>query len=107
MKTMKTAKQKIWRISLRMMWMVIVFLIACKPNQDKKNVESTDTIEKKDTVKETTQVIKDTIKKDTVAQVKVIPKKKPIYKKPKPVDPGPVCKYGVIRKENKPIGGDS
>lgn len=111
---MRTVKQKVWRVSLRMMWMVIVFLIACKPNQDKKSVESTENTEKKDTVEETSPVVVDTIKKDTIAQVKVVPKKKPLPRKdtivikPRPTDPGPVCKYGVMRKEiNTTIGGDS
>lgn len=105
---MKTIKQKVWRVSLKMMWLAIVFLIACKSNQDKKTDDNIDVTPKKDSIKEITKtdtIVGDTQKKDTVAQIKMTPKKKPLPKKdtmrikPRPTDPGPVCKYGVIRYE--------
>jgi hypothetical protein len=104
---MRKFKQNVWRISLSMMWMVIVFLISCKPSTDSKASETTPQ-EPKDTLKAQTDTVKaDTIKKDTTAQV-VVPKKKKkkIINKPVIEQPGPVCKYGVIRKVT-PAGGDN
>ncbi len=96
---MRKFKQNVWRISLSMMWMVIVFLISCKPSTETKTTESTPA-EPKDTVKSQADTVKvDTLKKDTTAQV-VVPKKKKkkVINKPVIEQPGPVCKYGVIRK---------
>ncbi len=96
---MRKIKQNVWRISLSMMWMVIVFLISCKPNSEPKTSETVPQ-EPKDTLKTQADTAKtDTIKKDTTAQV-VVPKKKKkkVINKPVIEQPGPVCKYGVIRK---------
>lgn len=98
---MKKLKQNVWRLSLSMMWLVIVLLISCKSNKEVKPLESA-LPDSKDSLKTQVEPVKtDTLKKDTTAKV-VVPKKKKkiIINTPKPTDPGPVCKYGVMIKTN-------
>lgn len=105
---MKKLKQNFWQVSLSLIWLMIVFLISCKPSSDSKPSETTPQ-EPKDSLKTQAEPVKaDTLKKDTTAQV-VVPKKKKkkIINKP-PVDqPNPVCKYGVRRDPNKIIEGNN
>lgn len=98
---MKKLKQNFWQLSLSVIWLMIVFLISCKPSSDSKPSETLQ--EPKDTLKIPTDTVKaDTLKKDTTAQV-VVPKKKKkkIINKPVVEQPSPVCKYGVRRDPNK------
>ena len=106
---MKKIKRNFWQLSLRMMWLVIVFLISCKSNQDSKANEDSKQPENHDSVAQKTtgmQPLSDTLNKDTAKTV-AIPVKKKQETKPKVInepnlaDPGPVCKYGVIRKKNR------
>lgn len=105
---MKKLKQNFWRLSLSMMWLVIVFLISCKPGSDSKPSETTPQ-EPKDSLKTQADTVKaDTLKKDTTAQV-VVPKKKKkkIINKPPIEQTHPVCKYGVMRDPNIKIEGNN
>jgi len=107
---MKRIKQKAWRLSLKLMWLAIVFLVSCRSNQEQKNTAAPEPQGAKDSTKTAqTEAVKDTIKQIEEPNPIAKPiKKKPIAKKDtlnKPIrqDPGPVCKYGVIRKVT-PVG---
>ena len=94
---MKKVKQNILRYSLRIMGVMMVFLLSCQSNNEKKETE--EQAEKPDSV-----IVKDTLLlKDTVKnEIKPIANKpKPIRKDSirKPIRPDknpPVCKYGVM-----------
>lgn len=109
---MKRIKQKAWRLSLKLMWLAIVFLVSCRSNQEQKETTSDTPTKKQDSVTvgtNETQPLRDSVKDTEEAKPVAKPiKKKPIAKKDtinKPIrqDPGPVCKYGVIRKVT-PVG---
>lgn len=98
---MKKVKQNILRFSLRIMGLMIVFLMSCQSNNEKKETE--ELAEKPDSV-----IVKDTLPlKDTLKN-----EIKPIANKPKPIRKDsirklvrpdknpPVCKYGVIMDDD-------
>ena len=104
---MKKIKQNFWRLSLKITWLIIVFLISCKSNKDSKTNDDSTLSQNKDSIaKKTTEMqpLSNTLNKDTVKTVAIPVKKKQkpkptVINEPKLTDPGPVCKYGVIRKE--------